>query len=334
MRNERLDCMRLLSALMVVMNHCTVYGWWWIEPLTRCCVPSFLVLSGYFLFDEERSTFDRRLTKTLRQTAWITAYSTAVFLVIELLKIRFCGAQPITWEGIRLWLVYNHFPFGRHLWYMGAYLYFLALAWAFNRIGWARLLMWLMPVCFALNLALGKYSMALFGTWHVDFVTRNYWGMALPFFMLGAWIKRHRTWFEKPAVVGALPYILVASLALSVGEKVWLQLHGWCVIQVGDVYLSTIPLTLAYFLVFLLCQGLPAPRWMARIGANYALHIYIWHFLVKEFVRVALVAAMPERGFHVWMTYGGYLVFVATICVVWIVRRIARRLRGGTAFSG
>lgn len=63
MRNYSFDVLKLFLSLLVVFIHIHVPWRDFILPLTRCAVPCFFMISGFFLYNMDKEKMRQRVGK-------------------------------------------------------------------------------------------------------------------------------------------------------------------------------------------------------------------------------------------------------------------------------
>ena len=66
-RLNNIDLLKFICAVLVVFLHMGTPYQQYILPLTRCAVPCFLIISGYFIFNADDAKFQARLKKNIRK---------------------------------------------------------------------------------------------------------------------------------------------------------------------------------------------------------------------------------------------------------------------------
>ena len=168
-RLNNIDLLKFICAVLVVFLHMGTPYQQYILPLTRCAVPCFLIISGYFIFNADDAKFQARLKKNIRKIFRVLVWSTLLFAVV---KFMFAFKQHdfsfLSLKALVKFVVLNENPFGFHLWYIGAYLYTLLIVLFLERRGWLKCLYWAAPILLMTDLCFGKYSLVL-------------WNMEIPF---------------------------------------------------------------------------------------------------------------------------------------------------------
>ncbi len=209
-RNYAIDELKLLCAVLVVLIHTSgLYArvdnplYDFINPMLRCAVPCFFMVSGYLLFNGHEIGAPR-LRRNLMNVLGITAWTSVLFVVVREAAAWSQGGLVFpTWSDCLCFLLGNFTPFGYHLWYLYAYIYVLLIVWAVERYGRWQWLFAAAPLLLAGNLLWGEWGDVLFGIKCEKYVLRNFLFTGLPFFSLGAWLKTqesrwrvvNRRWF-------------------------------------------------------------------------------------------------------------------------------------------
>ncbi len=144
-RNHSIDCLKALCAFFVVVIHGTIFGKEYFEPVTRCAVPCFFIISGWFIYSADLGKMRERLMKSIKRVGWILLWSTVLFAVV---KLGSCYLHDdfSCWRGsIKYFLLFNPNPFYYHLWYLAAYLYVLIIVFLLARYWKISLLKYATP---------------------------------------------------------------------------------------------------------------------------------------------------------------------------------------------
>ena len=121
MRNHRIDYLKFICAVMVVCVHVQSPVTVCLQPVLRCAVPIFFMLSGYFLNYHSNGL---KIRKQIRYIGKILLLSTLLYIPLSVATTSFdCAIELFSWEKIIRILLLNENPFGFHLWYLQAYIY-------------------------------------------------------------------------------------------------------------------------------------------------------------------------------------------------------------------
>lgn len=196
-RYYSIDVLKFVCAILVVILHTNFKYHDAILPITRCAVPCFLLISGFFLYsDEKKAIGQERLVRNIKHIFHIMLWSTMLYASVKIGMSILHGESAL--PSMRQWfnfIVFNDNPFGFHLWYLGAYLYVLVIMLVVDKHRLWKPLMWATPLLLLGDLLFGKYSLLLLHHEYPYVYVRNFLFVGLPYFMIGVWIKAHRDKF-------------------------------------------------------------------------------------------------------------------------------------------
>lgn len=276
--------------------------------LERVAVPMFFLITGYYYpCLVERGQVNRQLTKLVKMALG----ASCLYALFYGFRAYFRGDISMWWGGIwrmsRMfsWWVFNKDPFGFHLWYFYAVLYDIVLfKWLDRWRLWNKTVFLCIGFIFLCGLLLN----------YTDYYgwTRNFLFFGLPYMTVG------RLLGEKKYVDGLLRlpdgllvvFFIVCNL-LIVTEI--LVLREWFGKPLRDFYLSTLPLSVSWFLL-----AVHHPDWGNRslaavIGWKYSAYIFIFHVCVAWGVD----AVLPAFG-GVMYIVRPLLVFVCSLAVSYV----------------
>ena len=192
-----LDVLKFVCAILVVILHTNFKYHDAFLPITRCAVPCFLLISGFFLYSDEKTAIGQeRLVRNIKHIFHIMLWSTLLYASVKVGMSILHGESAL--PSMRQWfnfIVFNDNPFGFHLWYLGAYLYVLVIMLVVDKHRLWKPLMWATPLLLLGDLLFGKYSLLLLHHEYPYVYVRNFLFVGLPYFMIGVWIKAHRDKF-------------------------------------------------------------------------------------------------------------------------------------------
>lgn len=190
MRNHSVDSLKFVCAVLVVFLHVNSKGHAYYLPITRCAVPCFFMISGYFLMSENMKA---RLVMGCNKISHITAISTLLFAAVTLATHHFGLTSIIpSFSDLAIFVLLNDNPWGFHLWYLGAYLYVLLICIIIDKYNkWNQAFM-AVPILLVIDLIIGKYSILIMGHEFPYIYARNFLFVGLPYFLIGAYIKRKK----------------------------------------------------------------------------------------------------------------------------------------------
>lgn len=284
-RNQSFDILKLLCAFLVLCIHSDSPVYASLAPLARAAVPAFFMITGYFYVDTAARGHQK---KQILRTVSIVLFGNGLYFLFGL-----ASAAGNPWSFLlelldgKIWLRFlllNESPFRSHLWYLGALVYVLVMAFAVESRKLWNIAYRLIPVLLLGNLILGNYGQLLLGQALELALSRNFLLCGFPCFCLGHFCRTEKQKLERiPFAV--LPCMLCLFSALTLGERRLLATHG--VLTNQDFYASTI------FVAFALLQiadraAIPETcrlaRFAARMGKKDALAIYIWGTIARTFI--------------------------------------------------
>lgn len=135
MRNKTIDGFRLIAAFLVVCIHAGMPGLGVVlTPFYKIAVPFFFMISGFYLYDDDRESMNRKIIKLMKRIFLIWFQATIIYAVVT----YFCFPedwlnQAMLFCQAKFWLL-NIAPFNSVLWYLLAYLYSLLLIYVINKL--------------------------------------------------------------------------------------------------------------------------------------------------------------------------------------------------------
>ncbi|MBO5864541.1 MAG: acyltransferase family protein [Bacteroidaceae bacterium] len=268
MRNYSFDTLKLICAIFVIFIHTPQPEIWgnYITPLIRCAVPMFFMISGYFTYGKKDITqsIHKRITQLL------TIFS-IVFLFYFSLALIANGKESLGHLSILLsykFILLNSVPYSMHLWYIAAYIYVLYIILLVDRFNLYNWLFFITPILLIASLTIGKYSEIILGHCFPTNYTRNFLFTGLPFFALGMIVKKAKQ----------LPNLYITIILCTV-FYIWGIIEVLNVKSLGDIYASTIFLSLSILILFINIKQVKDNAF-SKAGRENSLYIYLLHFLI------------------------------------------------------
>ncbi len=343
-RDIRFDCLRCLCAFLIVYTHGSFPGpaGAVLISITQVAVPLFFMMSGYFYNPNAGKA--RHITQ-MKNMLFYFLIANAIYLAWELFVCLMTGRtasefialffQP---QQLLYLLLLNESALIGHIWYLGALLYLLIIAYWAAQLGLRKWLLYLSPLLLITKLLLGQYAF-LFGYDLAIPLHRNFLLLGLPCFYLGWYLREKNAqkkgvFLQKKLRLYAVLSILFAILCLC---------ESWYFIICHDIwtdfYLSTFCLAVTMFLFTMEyskrsnAQPSKFAKTCAQVGARYGLTIYIIHPLLAvcaDLVMAPIGAALPSlAAFYEaalpLIIFAGALVF--SIGYHWLLCRIRRKLQ-------
>lgn len=286
-RNYVLDIAKIVASFCVICIHSTFKGKELVYPLLRIAVPFFFSVSG-FLYETVEKNQAKYCLAQIKKYIWYIVFCSVLYFV---LNMQFMGWKE-DWINIFKWIIspkiilnmllFNYSPFWEPLWFLSAMLYVWIIEWMFCKLKIYRSY-FCIPILLLACLILGKYSFMIAQSHENVLFTRNFLFTGLPFFEVGRYIRK----LEKNNFLTKIPIIchavcLVFFLVLSFLER--FILSSISDDKGGDIYCSTIFLTIIILALIIRFSALNVPKGIIRVvnelGTAGTLWIYIIHGMV------------------------------------------------------
>jgi surface polysaccharide O-acyltransferase-like enzyme len=278
MRMQGIDVFRVLIQYFIVWSHLFWFGNlprgrfnWLARTLittgTRCAIPFFLIVAGYFL-EAKRLTdpgaFPERCKQYIRRLVIVFLFWSAVYALIDPRAfIALARTQPdrLVMEGS-----------SDHLWFLVSLILTVWLSMAKPFLQDRRRLLVVGILLYGIGLLAGSYKDTCLG-FDLHISTRDGVFFSTLFFAVGAlWRAR----MPKLGLWGAI-LLSLAGYALSWGEALFLLRHHGLAPGDHDYLLGTVPFGLGVTLLAFRLR-VKVPEFITTVG-NRVLGIYVSHLL-------------------------------------------------------
>ena len=282
-RNSLLDLLRFISCLFVVLIHCPLPGFWGTAIITfgRYAVPFFLMISGYFLFSNDRNEVLRKSKKQLYSTVKLIGVFFVAYLIMNSLSgIIKCGA-PFEWikyyssfTTLIYWLLFNRaLFFGSSAYYifMMLYIYIIIIFWA--KYNLPKCMVYAAPALIVINILCGE---------HTDlpwFTYGNFLFTGIPCVAIGYLLHQYK---DKIFGSSLLKWICLFALGvLSTFVEAYLTKAAYCylgsILMGGSLLIISIRSTIYY------------PPHITQMLHRYSTIIFIIHCGIRDILRAAFL---------------------------------------------
>lgn len=300
-----------------------------LQPLMRIGVPSFLMISGYFLFSNGKLD-SQSIRKQIKKLIKLMLVVYGVYLSFSFIN-RICMGMPLIpehWRNFGFWirLLFVGDGIDSILWYLTSYLEALAILYLLSKSSSERriekLLFISAPILLCIAVLFNRYSFVIGCNDEFDIaLSRNAITVALPCLALGGGIKHIQDIVSKRFSV----CIMLASVILSYFEYGLLHHYG-AKGSGADFNLITFPCTASVFLFCLKCSEIPfippiVKKVMISIGKYHSGNIYLYHSLTYHLVLLMVFYGVPI----VWMQNAECvitLVIIFSICQTFLIDKI------------
>lgn len=272
-RNLSLDIFRFVAAFFVICIHAPFLTWG-LNPLFKCAVPFFCILTGFYLkCDKVNPDEFKRQIKKYVEILLLTVLVYAGFYYFENRTIEFPGFTSL--------LLYNSFGFinAPHLWYILALIQSLVLIQILRRHNAIKLIYIFIPLI--VISPLGKYNIEPFSTL-ISHYDANWILTMLPYMAIGVLIRELQVGGGKYKY---LYYILtILFLLISLVES---KVFGTHLSHKSAFYFGTPLFSISLFLSILSMNIRTTDNLViiSKFCKYSAFHIYIWHFLIINLLK-------------------------------------------------
>lgn len=273
-----LMALKAICAFLVIQLHILSNYKEYAIPICRIAVPIFFMISGYFMLNAYGQITSDKLKRSLLKILNITFWVNILYILYWVVSVRENQQYLAVFTNpkilIQLILYGDTFCFG--LWYLTAYIEVLLIIWLFTKLRALSVIYWLIPIGLLINLFWGTYSHLHTDTMFNGFYNRNVFTIGLPCVAIGILIRKYQHRLK------------LSSVALIITT---LLLHGatyfeclYCIrpyiMRYGDIAITTIPLSIAVFLLFLHIEKFGGCKILNNIGKYHSLNIYLIHILL------------------------------------------------------
>jgi len=329
-RYSSIDALKFLCAFLVICIHQPFPGTVgrYIVAISRIAVPIFFMITGFFYKSEENQEKNKilKLLKiilfaSILYFVWNFIIGIAKFIANGNIDSIFEVFEVFSRKSILQLFFLNESPIAGHLWYLNAIVYVFLCSYILKKAKLFKVLYWITPLLLSIDLAFGKYSIAIFGREFDLLYVRNFLFVGIPYFIIGNAIRY--VYIQERLNVRSQKYLLLIAVPFSVMlyiiEKYIILYFG--INATRDHYISTTLLACVVFVLFLV--AFPSEnkklKWISDIGRKSSLDIYIIHPIV------IVVLSIMSKIFHVEKVYSyvaPVLVFVVSIFLSAIYRRM------------
>lgn len=305
--------LKAFCAFGVVLLHTQFFAREYFIPICRLAVPLFFMISGYFMVSDTGEVSVTHLWKTIQKIFRINLITTTIYLLFftSVCLLQYTVTGDTNFRDLfypenfwRKFLLAN--PYVRVLWYLVAYMEALLVIIFSVRFKFYAYLQKYFPLFFVLGLLIGVYN---FWSSVETIYHRNFIMTAIPFIMLGAWIKQHLQ--ESLVIWGrSLSVLLGACLIFAYIEYFILKLYD--IENRGDYSLTTIFLSFFLFLFLVRSSDFGKNTVFVSIGKYLSLSIYLYHVLVYEIIHL-IMFKLCYSYYEYYSNFGFLIVLFFTI---------------------
>lgn len=303
-RNHSIDVLKLICALLVVFIHCEYPYKSELLPITDVAVPLFFCISGYFVFGTK--TYPKHIVRIVGIFAWSALLYLTKTEVFHLLTTNQLWIPSL--KAICNFIFFNDVAFSIHLWYLPAYLYVLVIASLIDKYNlWKYSFCSIIPLLFIGVLI--KYFIADVCPEEVEYY-RNAYFNGLPYFLVGALMKKYHLWYtfkyKREWLLVIVVIFFMLRYVLDGSELICL------------VFLEIDLLLLTYCIFMLTAMASVSENCLSLLGCRYSLYIYIFHVMIMSICEMS-VCLLPPDICTVYMFLNPLCVFVLSIVLAYML---------------
>lgn len=280
------DFMRAICAFFVVCIHGLGMNRELFIPITRIAVPFFFIVSGYFIVGNKENS-GKEVKQRNKLFKYFILFS-LLYIVWDLIRYGTIFDLPGTTrsssvlEYIVKFVVFNCAFYGEHLWFIIANVYVLVIYQIMKKINMIdnnKLNIIIISLLFVINLIFGSYSGLFFNKGISGLLTRNFLLTGLPFFLIGVYFKKNEENIKANTFIMILG-IIFSILSILEYHFIKEYLYSYST----EICITTI---IGCILIFSYCISNKQKfrNYIAYIGSEYSLTIYVIHPIVLHFVK-------------------------------------------------
>lgn len=313
-----LNYLKGICAILVVLIHTHLIGKEALIPFYRCAVPLFYMISGFFLMGSDEEWHREKIGRYIKKMLIIWGVTDLVYLLFSCFV--FTQYNPFTDASFSsiLRTLFLEAVFGGQfcgpLWYITSYVWVLVIL-RFWKCRPGKFNFMIVGACLLANVLLGSYDFVLPIENIPSYANRNVLTTALPFVMLGGFLK---------PFVGSYGKRLSAKLFFGLLVLCYLELGFLYFIgsRDGDVFLITPVLSIFAFAWFVNHPDFGKGSWIYKVGKDYSLNIYLFHTLA-----IWIVGSCAGRlGIKIW-DFEFFIVLALAIIVCSIIHYTGKMLK-------
>lgn len=292
-RNYCLDFIKLIACIFIILRHISPLGEGWtaVATLTRCFVPFFFMIAGYYCFRKDGTT--KSMAPKILYIFKLTVIAYLLYIVVTLIAIYRFGEPSITTMSELPSAIFNLVVFNQPLfipefvWFLFALIYVYAIYALVQKFGLYRIMYLAMPILFFGSLIM-TYGGIIFGFEIENFYYRNFIFEGLPFFIFGHFVHKYQDKIKLSNLW--LLVMLIVSTALVLVE----------VKMTGRNFDMNITNTVQIVAIFLLAVKNPnfGKGIFANLGRDLSMYVYIIHIAIRRVVLAAYSILGRESQFY------------------------------------
>lgn len=313
MRNSSIDILKFICAVLVIFIHTPqpAYIEPYIDPIRRCAVPVFFIISGFLTYG--KTDIDNIIRKRLNSIFRIFCWGLLLYFILKVLHNGLHDVLNMLQHTFISFICCNNIIIAEPLWYIHAYLYVLVAIYFVNKCNLYRLLFFITPGLLAAGLCLGKYHEVITENYIPIYFSRNFIFTGLPFFSIGLFIKKNEVFIQKHTNKYAIILAFIFFCIVGMLGNIYFDMHN----KIGDMYISTIFASIA---IFIFCIKFKVKEnVLSRIGRYDCLYIYILHPAISYEILSIIQRVGLQSSYQYFSTA---IVLITTIISIRVLRKL------------
>lgn len=292
-----IDILKFICAFLVICIHAPFLGavGQYIIAISRCAVPIFFMISGYF---NASKNSEKNYQKQIKKLLILLIYANIIYFLFDLAKAIFNQSvenfmiETINLKNLFKFIVFNESPFSAHLWYLSAILYVTIIDNIVEKKKLKKYIYNIIPILLMVDLIFGKYSILIFDREFPYILVRNFIFVGLPYYYIGNFISENQAKIiERIKANKLIIYIILFTFTTIIEHYVLIKLDCNAT---RDHYISTSLLAISMFLYFLKNDTIKHRysnifikkilKKIQLIGQKHSLNIYVYHPIILAFI--------------------------------------------------
>lgn len=305
-RNQSIEVCKLLAAGFVVFLHARFPDG--IGELTdcisRCAVPLFFMISGYFNYGADSKTLSRRTKHAVSLVIWASLVDIVLgSLLSELTSGSFLGYFRAALPELKIvtdWILLQAHPFGGHLWYLNALVICYLILWGYVRFREDREQdycgLYVAGFVLFAGLVLIDVVSPLLNDYTYYPLVHTAWFLGIPMFGTGLFLREHQDRLIRIFCLnsGKLLLLFIAGIGVNVLQ---MYTYGLGIVPFGTIF--AVPALLLYLAQHpVICKTGWRKKLVSKCGTwstwIYILHIQVIYYYDKLF-RSEVAIFLGER---------------------------------------
>lgn len=323
-RNAIFDILKLFLTFLIIVLHFA-----WSIPdsirltLTRIGVPTFFIISGYFLYHSDSNIVKKRTMKAVKKGIIIAIIAIISYFIAELFlfnNTRLLNIKYLIISMLRL-AAFQEVDFG-FLWYIISYPIGILFAYLINKSSKdsTKICITISAILLIFNLLLGNYSNLL--NINISLIcSRNAYFCATPFILIGILLKKHKDCFthkEKLFISLGLLFFALQYFEFTLLNKIFIFNHT-------DLFVSTIFASICLF-TGLSSLNLNGKMFYKIFKPNITLYIYLLQsFINKLFFKIPYLRSITSNPCYFLLLF--VILFILSHCLCSVIELIKIKKR-------